>query len=102
MKKETYTPKPVDTSKIVLTEELLSLTEEMARNVHDVWAIGRIADGWQWGPERNDDLKENPCLVPYEDLPDKEKDYDRNTSIETLKLIISLGYRIEKVSHTSD
>lgn len=96
MKDKTYTPRPADTSKVQLSEELMQLTEEMARNVHDVWAVGRIADGWTWGPERNDEKKENPCLVPYEELPDSEKEYDRNTSIETLKLILSLGYRIEK------
>ncbi len=96
MKNKTYTPAPADTSSVVLSEELMQLTEEMARNVHDVWAVGRIAEGWTWGPERNDAKKENPCLVPYEKLPEGEKAYDRNTAIETLKLILSLGYRIEK------
>lgn len=96
MKDKTYTPRPADTSRVQLSEELLHLTEEMARNVHDVWAVGRIAEGWTWGPERNDAKKENPCLVPYEELPDSEKGYDRNTAIETLKLILSLGYKILK------
>ncbi len=97
MKNKTYTPAPADTSSVVLSDELMQLTEEMARNVHDVWAVGRIAEGWTWGPERNDAKKENPCLVPYEKLPEGEKAYDRNTAIQTLKLILSLGYRIEKV-----
>ena len=96
MKNKTYTPAPADTSSVVLSDELMQLTEEMARNVHDVWAVGRIAEGWTWGPERNDAKKENPCLVPYEKLPEGEKAYDRNTAIETLKLILSLGYKIEK------
>ena len=81
-----------------LSEELMQLTEEMARNVHDVWAVGRIAEGWTWGPERNDEKKENPCLVPYGELPEGEKAYDRNTAIETLKLILSLGYKIERIA----
>ena len=93
----TYTPKPVDTSHIQLSDELLQLTELMARNVHEVWSEGRIADGWTWGPKRDDFRKENPCLVPYEDLSESERAYDRKTSIETLRLIISLGYKIEKV-----
>lgn len=97
MKDKTYTPAPVDTSSVVLSEELMQLTEAMARNVHDIWAVGRKADGWTWGPERNDAKKENPCLVPYEELSEGEKAYDRNTAIETLKLILSLGYRIERV-----
>ena len=95
---KTYTPTPADTSIVQLSEELMQLTEEMARNVHDVWAAGRIAEGWTWGPERNDARKENPCLVPYEELKDSERDYDRNTAIETLKLILSLGYKIERIA----
>ena len=98
MKEKTYTPRLADTSNVQLSEELMQLTEEMARNVHDVWAAGRIAEGWTWGPERNDARKENPCLVPYEKLPDSEREYDRNTAIETLKLILSLGYKIERIA----
>lgn len=96
--KKRYTPQPVDTSKVELTEELLQLTEVMASNVHDIWARGRMAEGWTWGPERDDARKEHPCLVPYSELPDSEKAYDRNTAVETVKLILSLGYRIEKKS----
>jgi hypothetical protein len=96
MQNKTYTPKPIDTSDIQLSDELLQLTELMARNVHDIWSMGRIADGWTWGPQRDDARKENPCLVPYEELPESEKAYDRNTAIETLRLILSLGYEIKK------
>ncbi len=94
--KKRYMPQPVDTSMVELTEELLQLTEVMASNVHDIWARGRMAEGWTWGPERDDVRKEHPCLVPYSELPDSEKAYDRNTAVETVKLILSLGYRIEK------
>ena len=66
----------------------------MARNVHEVWAAERMAEGWRPGPERNDARKEHPCLVPYEELPESEKDYDRNTARETLKFIMSKGYKI--------
>ena len=96
MKDKTYIPRPADTKDVLLSDELMGLTEEMARNVHDVWSAGRIADGWTWGPVRDDAKKEHPCLVPYEELQESEKEYDRNTAIETLKLILSLGYRIEK------
>ena len=96
MERKTYIPKPIDTSDIELSEELMELTEEMAKNVHDVWSAGRIAQGWTWGPKRDDEKKENPCLVSYEELPESEKEYDRNTSIETLKVILSLGFKIER------
>ena len=92
-----YKPKPIDTSKIVLDEEILDLQELLAKNVHENWAKQRLEQGWRLGPERNTRRRETPCLVPYEDLPEVEKDYDRTTSQETLKAILALGYRIETV-----
>ncbi len=91
-----YTPKPIDTSKITLPEELLELTERIAENVHDNWAVGRIAEGWTYGEERDDKEKKTPCLVPYGELSDSEKEYDRRTALETLRLIVALGYKISK------
>lgn len=93
-----YTPKPVDTSDVILSKDLLELTEKLAENTHDVWAVGRIKQGWKYGSERNDEEKETPCLLPYDQLPDSEKEYDRQTALETLKLIVKLGYRIQKHS----
>ena len=55
-----------------------------------------LGDGWTYGAERNDPQKKHPCLIPYDQLPDSEKEYDRNAAMETLKAIIALGYRIEK------
>lgn len=89
-----YTPQPIDTTDVVLPKELEQLVEEMSKNVHEVWAETRIKQGWMYGEQRNDDLKTHPCLVPYEDLPEEEKEYDRNTSIGTLKLIMKLGFKI--------
>ena len=94
--KPTYIPKPAQTDDIVLSTELNSLVEAMAKNVHDVWAESRISQGWTYGPERNDVLKHHPCLVPYEDLPEVEKAYDRDTAVGTLKLICKLGFKITK------
>lgn len=91
-----YNPKPVDTSDISLPEELLALTERIAENVHDVWAAGRIAEGWTYGEKKDAEKKTTPLLIPYDELPESEKDYDRNTAFETLKLIVKLGYTISK------
>lgn len=96
MEEKQYTPSPVDTKEIILSEELAELTEAMARNVHEVWSAGRIKEGWKYGETRDDVKKTHPCLVPYEDLPSSEQEYDRQTSIQTLKLIIKLGFKIEK------
>lgn len=94
MKIETYTPSPIDTSDIELPNELSPLLEAMAKNVHEVWAQTRIVQGWHYGSERNDAEKLHPMLVPYDDLPEEEKVYDRNTSQETLRLILKLGFKI--------
>lgn len=89
-----YKPNPMDTSDVVLPEELIELTEKIAKNTHDVWAVGRINEGWKYGNKRDDANKLTPCMVEYEDLPESEKEYDRNTSLETIKLILKLGYKI--------
>lgn len=91
-----YVPQPIDTSDIKLSEELNELIEKMAKNVHEVWAQSRIEQGWKYGEERNDSLKTHPCLVPYEELPEIEKAYDRDTALGTLKLICKLGFKISK------
>lgn len=91
-----YLPSPLDTAEIALSDDLVGLTEEMARNVHDVWAQSRLSQGWRYGEARNDREKTHPCLIPYEELPEEEKEYDRRTATETLKLIMKLGYEIVK------
>lgn len=100
MRKTTYIPQPVDTEGVILPIELETLVEEMSRNVHEVWARTRIEQGWTYGEQRNDNNKKHPCLIPYEELPEEEKVYDRNTSIDTLKLIMKLGFQISKDGHS--
>lgn len=91
-----YTPKPVDTTGVQLDDDLLQLAELMAKNVHEVWARTRLDQGWTYGPQRDDAAKLHPCLVPYDDLPEEEKVYDRNTSLETLRFIVANGFDIVK------
>ena len=92
-----YVPQPMDTSDVQLPEELNDLIEQMSKNVHEVWAKNRMDQGWTYGPERSDILKQHPCLIPYEDLPEIEKAYDRDTALGTLKLISNLGFEIKKL-----
>ena len=98
--KTTYNPRPIDTSAVELPANITSLTEQLASNTHDVWARARIEQGWSFGPNRDDAAKKHPCLVAYEDLPETEKEYDRRTAIETLKLILALGYQIVPAAPT--
>lgn len=91
-----YIPQPENIEHIRLPEELNILVEAIAENVHEVWAKSRMEQGWTLGAERNDQLKQHPCLVPYAELSEEEKDYDRNTAMNTLKLIEKLGFKITK------
>src|ERR1700736_5978971 len=90
-----YDPSPIDTLSVKLAENLSRFAELLARNTHDVWARQRMAEGWRWGPERNDARKEHPDLVPYEALSEGEKEYDRATAIEVLKTIVSMGGTVQ-------
>ena len=91
-----YTPKPIDTSGIALPSDLNDLIERLAEHAHDIWAQRRISEGWSYGAARDDKTKKHPDLVPYNDLPDSEKEYDRQAAMETLKAIVALGYRLGK------
>jgi hypothetical protein len=90
-----YVPQPVDTSKVRLPNSIHRLTELLSQNAHEVWAQGRIQQGWKWGSKRDNDLKLHPDLVPYEDLTEEDKQYDRDTSMSALKVITALGFILE-------
>ena len=92
----TYTPAPIDTAHVTLSPAVLKLTEKLAEHNHDIWAQQRISDGWTYGEKRDDDKKQNPCLIAYANLPDSEKEYDRNAALDTLRAIVALGYEIKK------
>ena len=91
-----YTPKPIDTKDVLLPKEIMELSEVLSRNTHEVWASERMKQGWRYGEKRDDELKLHPCLVEYDELSEIEKDYDRNTAMETLKLIVKMGYEIRR------
>jgi ryanodine receptor 2 len=91
----TYRPAPLATSQVDLPPDVLALTEQLARHAHEVWARQRLLDGWTWGPSRDDLRKQHPCLIPYEELPESERQYDRNAALETVRAILALGYRIQ-------
>ena len=92
----TYDPRPIDTYGVEPSPDLKDLVERLAENTHDHWAQKRIEEGWGYGPKRNDEQKLHPDLVPYDELSESEKDYDRKTVIEAIKAIIALGYEIKR------
>jgi len=92
----TYHPHPLKTTGIMLSDDLVTLSEILAENMHDLWASKRLAEGWKPGEHRDDFRREHPNLIPYSELSNEEKEFDRVITIETLKAIIALGYVIEK------
>jgi len=90
-----YKPLPFILSIQNILQELLDHIEEMAQNVHEVWAGGRLQDNWQYGIERNDFKKEHPSLIHYKILTEAEKEYDRNTALATINYIITNGFEIK-------
>ena len=93
---KTYSPAPLDLSDVSLPESHTELTESIAENTHEVWSQGRRKEGWTYGPERDETRKKHPDLLPYCYLHDREKEYDRATAMNAIKLIVKLGYKIEK------
>lgn len=90
-----YQPEPLDTSRVELSREILQLTEKLAEHTHNVWARLRLSQGWTYGPTRDDAARKHPCLVPYAELSEEEKEADRHTALETIKAILALGYVIQ-------
>ncbi len=95
-----YNPKPLDLSDVVLTEDLNELREAIAENAHEIWAEKRQKEGWTFGPQRDDKLKQTPDMVPYRHLSDSEKQYDREMAMQTIKLLSKLGYDLIKREDT--
>ena len=97
-----WLPSPLDLSGVELSREIEPAVELLARNIHDVWASKRMEEGWTWGPARSDELRQTPNLVPYEQLDEGEKDYDREVAEQTLKSLISMGFEIRPKCQKTD
>ena len=93
---KTYHPKLLDLKHVKLPKAFAELREAIAENAHDKWALERQSEGWTYGPKRDDSKLETPDMVPYAQLPESEKQYDRLMAEDTLKLLVALGYKIEK------
>lgn len=93
---KTYKPHPVDTSDVQLPFAVQEMMEDIARQVHEAWAQLRVDEGWRYGAQRDDEHKLTPCLVPYDKLPEGEKNFDRETAVAVIKYLLSQGFEISK------
>lgn len=96
-----YQPKPLDVKGVELTPEVEELIERLAESVHDRWAERRMAEGWTYGASRSDSLKTHPGLVPYAELTESEKEYDRESARQTVKGILAMGFEIRRILNSS-
>lgn len=91
-----YEPHPLDLDDVEIEPELMELREAIAENAHEVWAKTRKNQGWSYGKERDDAKKFHPDMIPYNLLPESEKEYDRLMAINTIKLVKKLGWELKK------
>lgn len=71
-------------SEVPLSEEEIEL---LARMEHQRWWAERSLDGWSFATERNDLLKKHPDMVPYGQLNEKTKEYDRNNVKKMIEIL---------------
>ncbi|XP_035389753.1 ryanodine receptor 2 isoform X3 [Electrophorus electricus] len=89
-----FTPTPVDTSQIVLPPHLERIREKLAENIHELWVMNKIELGWMYGAVRDDSKRQHPCLVEFSKLPEQERNYNLQMSLETLKTLLALGCHV--------
>jgi RyR domain len=97
-----YKPQPIPTEHIKLGDELLELVEVLAENAHEIWASERLRDNWTFGPQRDDQERRHPCLVPYSQLSERDRDYDRTMVIGSVRAILALGFTIARARTGGD
>lgn len=91
-----YKPKPMDLSGIRLSSSLENDIETIAQNIHETWAQERKIRGWEYGENFDETNKKHPCMIEYDKLSEIEKDIDRATVIQTIKMLLLMGYTIDK------
>uniref|UniRef100_A0A673CUD6 Ryanodine receptor 2b (cardiac) n=1 Tax=Sphaeramia orbicularis TaxID=375764 RepID=A0A673CUD6_9TELE len=84
----TFTPSPVDISKVVLPLQLENIREKMAENIHELWVMEKIDVGWTHGPVRDEIKKHDPCLVDFCKLPEHERNQNLQIAEDTLRLVL--------------
>jgi hypothetical protein len=70
--------------------------ELLSRQEHDRWSRDRWAHGWTYGPVRDDDARLHPMLVPWSQLPEPERDKDRQAVRLIPDLLAGAGFHIER------
>ena len=89
-------PNPVKTDHVELPSAVSDLSEHLAELAHHDWAETRQSAGWTYGPVRDNSNKIHPELVDWRDLPEGSKTWNRDECMSQLKVIVALGFDIQK------
>lgn len=88
-----YTVRKVSSGSIELHEFTDDQIEYLAEREHARWNVERLLDGWVLG-EKNVEKKMSPWLIPWAELPDKIKEYDRAAIKKIPENLSIYGYEI--------
>ena len=94
MEQIAFTPNPVDTTSIEVPAYIEGVRDRLAENLHEIWAMYKIEQGWKYSEFRNDAQKLHNCITQFEMLPQDEKHYDSTLAMETLKTMFAIGYEV--------
>lgn len=75
-----------------------SLVERLAESEHRRWMQQRTTAGWTYAPVRDDGAKHHPLLVPYSDLPEAQKDHDRQPIRLLPELLRAAGLHVRPLA----
>jgi len=80
---------PYANKKIMMTNVVhcMRYPETTLESLHDIWLNGMITSGWVYGKTRCEDIKTDPYIVPYANLP-----YERQAIYNVIKSICNYFY----------
>jgi hypothetical protein len=90
-----YEVVPIGDDNDSLIEE--EIKTEMAKLEHGGWVISRIIQGWKYGEKRDDNLKLNPYLTDWDQLPEKVHETDKKMVENYYRILKELGLTIKKI-----
>ncbi len=68
--------------------------EYLAEMEHGRWTAERLRSGWRWAPQRDAEAKVSPHLVPWAQLPEDIRQYDREFVERIPGMLATVGLEI--------
>ena len=71
--------------------------EILAKIEHERWVSEKLLNGWKYGKKRNDKRKIHPCIKKWNNLPENEKEKDRQTVRRIPEFLAEAGFEIYRL-----